>query len=93
MEEGYLMEACVDSVESAVNAERGGWSCEHDSAPSFKVPHGDKDLQFICDVCGWGLQSSWQHNSTTTLSHSDHLQAALHGLSIMQVTLYHADAH
>lgn len=38
MAEGFLMEACVDSVESAVNAERGGWLCEHLSAPFIKPP-------------------------------------------------------
>lgn len=32
------MEACVDSVESAVNAERGGWLCEHLPAPFIKPP-------------------------------------------------------
>lgn len=38
MAESFLMEACVDSVESAVNAERGGWLSEHLSAPFINPP-------------------------------------------------------
>lgn len=50
MAEGFLMETCVDSVESAVNAERGGRFCEHYSAPSFEVLHGITTFRLVLDL-------------------------------------------
>lgn len=59
MAEGFLMEACVDSVESAVNAERGGWSSGHDSAPFFKVPLGNP-LRLAVNLWCLGVETAGQ---------------------------------